>query len=69
MSYRHFFEDALQQLKTENRYRVFADMEREASRFPRAKLHRDNRSSDAIIWCANDYLGMGRHPAVVAAAT
>ena len=67
MSYRGYFEAAVDRLRDERRYRVFADLERDASRFPHATWHHDGGSSDVVVWCSNDYLGMGRHPDVVAA--
>jgi 5-aminolevulinate synthase len=67
MEYRGFFETAIDQLKSERRYRVFADLERDACAYPRAKWHRGGSAGDVTIWCSNDYLGMGRHPDVIAA--
>ena len=67
MQYRRFFDDALARLRDERRYRVFADLERDAERFPRAIWHHDGERVDVTIWCSNDYLGMGRHPDVIAA--
>ncbi len=67
MEYRGFFDQAVSQLKAERRYRVFADLERDASAYPSAKWHRGEGAGDVTIWCSNDYLGMGRHPAVIAA--
>ncbi len=70
MAYRHFFEDAIARLKAEQRYRVFADLERDADLFPVAHWHRGNGSvEDVVIWCSNDYLCMGRHPEVIGAMT
>ena len=67
MEYRGFFDAAIGKLKSERRYRVFADLERDASVYPSAKWHRDGSAGDVTIWCSNDYLGMGRHPNVIAA--
>ena len=62
MSYSHFFDDAILRLKGERRYRVFADIERDAKAFPRALWHGPERIEEVVIWCSNDYLCMGRHP-------
>jgi len=68
MHYRQIFEDAIGKLKNEKRYRVFADLERDAERFPHA-VWRDDKGAehDVTIWCSNDYLGMGVNPEVIAA--
>ena len=62
------FEDALNALRNERRYRVFADLERVAGQFPRA-IFRDSADNEReiTIWCSNDYLGMGQHEKVIAA--
>lgn len=66
MEYGRIFDDAIAQLKSERRYRVFADLERDTERFPTAKWHRDaDTTQDVTIWCSNDYLGMGREPRVI----
>ena len=67
MNYSLVFETALTALKDEKRYRVFADIERIAGRFPHALMRRDGETRDIVVWCSNDYLGMGQHPAVVGA--
>jgi 5-aminolevulinate synthase len=68
MDYRGYFEDAVDALRAEKRYRVFADLERIAGKFPRA-IYRDQADNEReiTIWCSNDYLGMGQHPKVIGA--
>src|SRR6201988_1859129 len=69
-AYERHFHDSLQRLHAEQRYRVFADIERISGRFPPAKWRRsDGTVTEITVWCSNDYLGMGQHPEVVSALT
>ena len=64
-NYDAVFSDAIGQIRAEGRYRVFTELERLAGRFPIARSTRTNK--EVVVWCANDYLGMGQHPVVLAA--
>ncbi len=67
IDYDEYFADKINALKKEGRYRVFADLERTAGDFPRARNYRDGEIKDITVWCSNDYMGMGQHPEVLAA--
>lgn len=68
MDYEKIFSDAIDAIKAEGRYRVFADISRERGNFPRAIRHDAGDNARSItVWCSNDYLGMGQHPKVLAA--
>src|ERR1700750_1423060 len=65
MNFDQLFEPRLELIRSENRYRIFANLERCAGHFPQAFDHR--LQDQVTVWCSNDYLGMGQHPIVLAA--
>ena len=65
MNYQNFFRSELDALRADGNYRNFAELERHRGAFPHATCH--NGPGEVTIWCSNDYLGMGQHPAVLAA--
>jgi len=67
MNYDHIFTTYLQSLKTEGRYRIFADLERLVGEAPHALWHSPTGQKKVVVWCSNDYLGMSQHPAVIEA--
>ena len=67
MNYQGFFEQQLNGLRQEGRYRVFADLVRHKGTFPKATHHAAHGARPVTVWCSNDYLGMGQHPDVIMA--
>ncbi|MCK8462639.1 5-aminolevulinate synthase [Aliiroseovarius sp. S1339] len=65
MDYNHELDAALQRLHDEGRYRTFIEIERRQGQFPHATWNKpDGTEAPVTVWCGNDYLGMGQHPAV-----
>jgi 5-aminolevulinate synthase len=68
MDYKAAFEKAVDRVKDEGRYRVFADLKRYRGDFPRARWTREDGSErDVVVWCSNDYVGQGQNPLVIEA--
>jgi 5-aminolevulinate synthase len=67
MDFEGLFQQRLDALHREGRYRVFADLKRRRGFFPAADHLAASGSREVTVWCSNDYLGMGQHPAVLAA--
>ena len=64
--YKAAFNSSVEQVRSEGRYRVFADLKRVRGQFPQAVRRReDGTEQDVVIWCSNDYLGMSMHPNTV----
>ena len=60
MTYQDIFEQQVNQLRSENRYRYFIELERISGRHPYALWNHPDGAREVIIWCSNDYLGMGQ---------
>ena len=67
MDYESIFKSAIDRLHSEGRYRVFIDIVRNKGAFPNALCFGGNGPKPVTVWCSNDYLAMGQHPAVVEA--
>ncbi|MBL4537038.1 5-aminolevulinate synthase [Oceanicaulis sp. UBA2681] len=68
MDYRSAFKASVARVRAEGRYRVFANLRRVKGQFPRARLRTDEGDTrDVVVWCSNDYLGMGQSPCVTGA--
>ncbi len=67
MDFEAYFAEELDSVRAEGRYRVFTDIKRHRGSFPHATRFVDDETQAVTVWCSNDYLGMGQHPAVLEA--
>lgn len=67
MDYKAFFETLIDTMKSDGRYRTFIEIERQAGKFPRALWHHPDGPREVVVWCSNDYLGMGQNDQVLSA--
>lgn len=67
MDYNAYFASELESVREEGRYRVFTDIKRHKGAFPHATRFIGEETQPVTVWCSNDYLGMGQHPAVITA--
>ena len=67
MDYKKFFSDSINSLKKSGEYRIFRNIERIAGSFPNAKFNDLIKKENIVVWCSNDYLGMGQHPFILEA--
>ena len=67
MDYKKFFSESINSLKKSGEYRIFRDIGRIAGSYPNAKFNNITKEENIIVWCSNDYLGMGQHPFVIEA--
>jgi 5-aminolevulinate synthase len=66
-AYDRVFKSAIDRLHDEGRYRVFVDILRMKGTFPNAMCFGGTCPKPITVWCSNDYLCMGQHPAVIEA--
>ena len=65
MNYEKFFLENINSIKNQGLYRTFADIERESGSFPYALKHQDGKAEKIIVWCSNDYLGLGQNKKII----
>jgi 5-aminolevulinate synthase len=68
VNYEQIFDQAIDRLHSEGRYRVFIDILRNKGAYPNARCFAGHNGPKPItVWCSNDYLAMGQHPKVISA--
>jgi 5-aminolevulinate synthase len=65
IAFHAFCRQSLDDIRAQGRYREFTALQKQAERFP---YYRRPDGSEVLVWSSNDYLAMGGHPVVVAAA-
>ena len=65
--FRDRFQSAVDSVRDEGRYRIFRDIRRKSGAFPAATWFKESSEQDIVVWCSNDYLGMGQNECVVEA--
>lgn len=69
INYNQIYQNCIDSIKSEGRYRTFATLDRMCGNFPKANFYdTEGHIKEVTIWCSNDYLGMGQHPKVLMAA-
>ena len=66
-NYKSHLQNALEEVRQEGRYRVFADLKRIRGKFPQALWRGPQGDHEVTVWCSNDYLGQGQNPVVLQA--
>ncbi|XP_015279737.1 PREDICTED: 5-aminolevulinate synthase, erythroid-specific, mitochondrial [Gekko japonicus] len=67
--YDEFFKAKILEKKQDHTYRIFKTVNRQAHAYPFAEDYScaETEAQKVSVWCSNDYLGMSRHPRVLAA--
>ena len=69
MDYKSRFRGCVAGVRAEGRYRVFAELARRVGGWPRASWHGPGGTErEVVVWCSNDYLGLGHHASVLEGA-
>jgi len=66
-AYDERFQKVVDQVKSEGRYRVFAELSRHADAFPKATYHSPAGDKEVLVFCSNDYTASSASPKVIEA--